>query len=45
MKLFASILLAAGIVAMASAAQALPVAPAPMVPGAIAHVGWACGPG
>lgn len=43
MKLFASILLAAG--TMTSAASALPVPPAPKVPGAITQVGWACGPG
>lgn len=45
MKLFASILLAAGTVAMTSAAHALPIPPAPNVPGAITQVGWACGPG
>lgn len=45
MKLFASILLAAGTVAMTSAARALPISPAPSIPGAIVQVGWACGPG
>lgn len=45
MKLFASILLAAGTVAMTSATRALPISPVPSVPSAIVQAGWACGPG
>lgn len=45
MKLLASILLAAGVVGMASAAQALPVAPTAAPTSAITEIGWRCGPG
>jgi len=45
MKILASALFAAGLLGIASTAQALPAAPITDAPHAITEVGWRCGPG
>lgn len=45
MRILASALFAAGLLGMASTAQALPAAPVTDAPHAITEVGWRCGPG